>query len=313
MLAAQARALLAAAYRPGLPRLHEMGLDEARHSFTKLLLGYQPRQVAPVATTALKLLRPPRSGGALKARLYRPSGASSSLPVVLFFHGGGWTLGGLDGYDSFCRALAEACAAAVLAVDYRLAPEHPFPAATDDALFALDWVAAHGAELGLDPARIAVAGDSAGGNLACVAALSARDAGWPALRGQVLIYPVSSQSPGGASFADFGDGFLLDADTLAWFQANYLPAGQDRRDWRASPADALFLGNLPPTRIVLAQCDPLHDDGLAFAQALLDAGVEVAVDEAAGTIHGFITMGRIFPQASAVIERAGAALRDALA
>ncbi|WP_417070283.1 alpha/beta hydrolase [Niveibacterium terrae] len=312
MLAAQARALLAAAYRAGLPRLHEMGLGEARHSFTKLLLGYQPRSLAPAVTTELKLPRPPRSGGALKARLYRPPDAISALPVVLFFHGGGWTLGSLDGYDSFCRALAEAGSAAVLAVDYRLAPEYPFPAAVDDALFALDWVAAHGADLALDPARIAVAGDSAGGNLAAVAALSARDAGWPALRAQLLIYPVASQNPGGASFADFGDGFLLDADTLAWFQANYLPAGQDRLDWRASPADALFLGNLPSTRIVLAQCDPLHDDGLAFAQALRDAGVDVAVDDVSDTIHGFITMGRIFPQADAVIARAGRALREVL-
>jgi acetyl esterase len=313
VLAAQAETLLAAAYRAGLPRLHEMGLREARHSFTKLLLGYRPRQTALASTTELALPRPPRSGGALKARLYRPFDTASPVPVVLFFHGGGWTLGSLDGYDFFCRELAEACSAAVLAVDYRLAPEHPFPAATDDALFALDWVAAHGAGLGLDAARIAVAGDSAGGNLAAVAALSARDAGWPALRAQLLIYPVASQNPGGASFADFGDGFLLDNDTLAWFQANYLPLDADRADWRASPADALFLGNLPPTRVVLAQCDPLHDDGLAFAQALRVAGVEVAIDETAGLIHGFITMGRLFPQAGAVIERAGAALRDALA
>lgn len=309
MLAAQARTLLAAAYRTGLPRLHQLSLSEARHSFRKLLLGYRPR--SEVLCDAIALARPRNLGGALVARLHRPTD-SVCPPVVLFLHGGGWALGDAQSYDAFCADLARESGAAVLALDYRLAPEHPFPAAVEDACFALDWLAAHGAALGLDVARLAVAGDSAGGNLAAVAALSARDALWPRLRMQLLIYPVASQSLDGESMAAFGDGFLLDQATLAWFQSLYLPGPDLSRDWRASPADALFLGNLPPTRIVLAQCDPLRDAALAYARALAAAGVAVAVDEVPGMIHGFITMGRLFPQAGAAIERAGRALREAL-
>lgn len=315
MLDPRAASLLAAAYRPGAPRMHELDVMQARHTLRKLYLAYgtSPEPIASVLDVPMP--RPKALGGALFARLFRPhcEAGRHRLPVLLWLHGGGWTLGDVELYDPLCRALAIASGAAVFSVEYRLAPEHPFPAAVDDAGFAVDWLAAHGADLGLDTQRIAIGGDSAGGNLAVVTAIAARDAGWSHLRFMCLVYPATDLASTRASHSAFGDGYLLDELTVRWFLTNYLPAGTDITDWRISPINAAWLGNLPPTLLVTAGCDPLVDDGRALGDAMDAAGGSVDRLEVPGMIHGFLTLGRAFPQADETVARIGAAIRTALA
>jgi acetyl esterase len=294
--------------------MHELSVAQARHAFRKLIAVYGPEPEPVAAVLDVPMPRPAAAGGVLFARLYLPRAASEHhrLPVLLWLHGGGWTLGDVEAYDPLCREIANTSGVAVFSVDYRLAPEHPFPAAVEDACFALDWLAANGADIGIDPARIAIGGDSAGGNLATVAAIAARDAGWPHVKMQCLVYPALDQNSTRPSHKAFGDGFMLDETVVRWFQQHYLPAVSEREDWRASPLNATFLGGLPPTSLVLAQCDPLSDDGLAYAEALNNAGVCVERIAVPGMIHGFLTLGKAFPQAGETVRQISAALAKAL-
>lgn len=260
---------------------------------------------------AVENRRIPGDGGLIPVRIYRPSPASP-LPALVFFHGGGFVLGGLDSTDRTCRALANGGGCVVVSVDYRLAPEHPFPAAADDAFAATAWVADHAADLGIDPTLIAVGGDSAGGNLATVVALRARDAGGPPLAFQLLVYPqVDFTDRESASMREYGEGHFLDTATIEYFSDHYLPAGVDRRQPWVSPLRATLAG-LPPAFVLTAECDPLRDQGEAYARKLQEAGVQATVKRYDGMFHPFFSLGGIIDGAKTAMSDAGAALKTAL-
>jgi len=223
-------------------------------------------------------------------RLYRPLGSAPGdvLPVVVWIHGGGWVIGSVESYDRGCRLLANGSGAAVVSVDYRLAPEHPFPAAVDDCWIALRWVAAHGAELGVDPTRLAVAGDSAGGNLSAVLTQLARDAGGPPIRFQVLVYPAVDAAMRFVSIEENGTGLLLTRNDLVWFYGHYTAGtGVLVDDPRLSPLRAVSLAGLPAAFVLTAEYDPLRDEGEAYGAALEAAGVPATVRRYDGMVHGF--------------------------
>jgi acetyl esterase len=253
------------------------------------------------------LTLPAADGTPLAARLYAPS--AGMLPVLLYLHGGGFTIGNLETHDSLCRQLALRSGAAVLALDYRLAPEHRFPAAVDDSWSALRWLAQHGATLNLDPKRLAVGGDSAGGTLAAVCAIHARDIGL-ALRAQLLITPGTTAHADTPSHRRFADGFLLEAAGIEWFFGHYIAPAQ-REDWRFAPLNAAELDGVAPACVILAECDPLVDEGLAYADRLRLAGVRVELELYRGLTHDFIKMGRALPEAGEAQGIAAEALKRA--
>jgi acetyl esterase len=232
--------------------------------------------------------------------------------VLVYYHGGGWVIGDLDTHDTLCRELANGAGCAVVAVDYRMAPEHRFPAAVDDSLAALRWIQREAASLGLDATRLAVGGDSAGGNLAAVVAIAARDAGEPDLAFQLLIYPATDQRRGAASHAINGQGYLLTRDTIAYFHDHYIADAAQDLDWRASPLLHPELSRLPPALVLTAGYDPLRDEGLHYAQRLSEAGNRATHINFERQIHGFITMGKVIDEANAAVALCAAALRRAL-
>jgi acetyl esterase len=252
--------------------------------------------------------------GSIPARMYWPlGGGASPAPLVVFLHGGGWVLCDLDTHDIPCRNLANATGSVVVSVDYRLAPEHRFPAAIDDAYAALAWAHEHAGELGADPARLAVAGDSAGGNLAAAVALAARDRGGPALRYQLLIYPVLDHDFDRPSYQENAVGNFLTAVHMQWYWDQYVPDVDARDNPLASPMRAPELRGLPPAYVITAECDVLRDEGNAYAARLRDAGVPVTLSCAPGMFHGFFGTGDVIPIAKAENDKAFAALRAALA
>ncbi len=235
--------------------------------------------------------------GPRRAFLYTPPDARGALPTLVYFHGGGFTVGTLEAYDAGCRTIAARAGIAVVSVDYRLAPEHRFPAAADDALAAFRWVAAHAAELGVDPERLAVGGDSAGGNLSAVVCLRARDEGGPRPCFQWLIYPATDMTRALRSHREHAAGPFLDEPMMTWFLAQYLAPSDDHRHPHASPLFAASHASLPPAHVVVAGFDPLRDEGLAYADALRTAGVPVSVQQAPTLVHGFLTMAGALPVA----------------
>ena len=264
---------------------------------------------APVSMAEVRPLAVAGGAGALGARLYVPEAATAAL--VVYYHGGGWVVGDLDTHDTVCRALARSSGARVLSVDYRLAPEHPFPAGVDDALAAFRDAAARAGELGADPSRVAVAGDSAGGHLATVTAmLAARDERAPAY--QLLIYPVTDCLQVAASRLQFGEGFLLTKENMDWYEENFI-GGADRADPRISPLHADSLAGMAPALVVTAGFDPLRDEGEAYAARLRDAGVPVMLRRHPGYVHGFthIRVGGAGPREA--LAEMGGVLRAALA
>lgn len=245
-------------------------------------------------------------------RLYRPLATSGgSLPLIVYFHGGGFVACGLDSHDNICRRLSAHSAALLLSVDYRLAPEHRFPAAVDDAEDALRWVFAQSSMLGADPSRVAVAGDSAGGTLAAVAARQCGEAGIP-LRHQLLIYPVMSSACDSPSQRQFEQGPMLGAATMRWFWRQYLGEA-DGRDERASPGLARDLRGLPPATVISAGVDPLRDEGQAYAKALADAGVPVLARCWEGQFHGFVSLLQPLDAAREALDLGAQRLREAFA
>lgn len=280
-----------------------------------------PQQARVAYATAAEILDLPRAalhavedlqvpggdGVSLAARRYRPT--PSARGTLLYLHGGGFTIGGLETHDSLCRQLALQADAQVLALDYRLAPEHRFPVAVDDTWAALRWLHDEGRQRGFDPDRLAVGGDSAGGTLAAVAAILARDRGL-ALRAQVLITPGTTAHADTASHRLFANGFLLDATTIEWFFEQYIDRSQ-RSDWRFAPLNADDLEGVAPARVLLAECDPLVDEGIAYADRLRAAGVEVSMDLVRGVTHDFIKMGRVLDEARQAQAWLGAELKKA--
>ncbi len=252
----------------------------------------------------------------------KPSGAAyydtpvaaggDPLPAIVFYHGGGFVLGDLDCYDPICRSLANESGCRVVAVDYRLAPEHPFPAAVEDCFAALKWVENNAAAIGVDANRIAVAGDSAGGNLAAVTALAAKEKGSPSLGFQLLIYPAAAASLDTASAQAYGRGYFLDLPTITWFMKQYAPK-PDANDPRLIPMAAKDVSGLPPAYIVTAGLDPLHDGGQAYAEKLKAAGVKVTHVDYPTMIHAFFNMQNFLPVAREAIAAAAKAVKDAFA
>lgn len=301
------RDVLARIARAGHPPMHTLSVRDARAAYA---MGAEildlPR--APLARVE-GLTIPVRAGAALPARLY--AGSRAALPVLLYLHGGGFTIGSLETHDSLCRQLALKSGAAVLSLDYRLAPEHRFPVAVEDCWDALQWLIGPGADaLGLDGRRVAVGGDSAGGTLAAVCALMARDAGMK-LALQLLFYPGTSAHQDTDSHRRYARGLLLDKDLIDWFFGRYI-VRSECQDWRFAPLLAPDHEGVAPAWIGLAECDPLVDEGLAYGDTLRAAGVPVQLEIWRGVVHDFIKMGRAVPEALQAHAAAGAALKEAL-
>jgi acetyl esterase len=268
----------------------------------------------PIAMARVESVEVPGPAGTIGARLYVPPATSKDPPPLLvYFHGGGWVIGDLDTHDDPCRFLAAHSGAALLAVDYRLAPEHPFPAAVEDAEAAYVWAVANAARLRVAQSRIAVGGDSAGANLAAAVCLRARDGGGPSPAMQLLIYPVTDAVAKAPSRHTFGDGFLLTRNDMDWFEDHYLPSDSDRSDPRVSVLRAPDLSGLPPAYVATAGFDPLRDEGEAFAARLREAGVPVALRRHPGLVHTFANLTAICPSARAAMLEAAGALRFGLA
>jgi acetyl esterase len=302
----QVQALLDQMAAADRPALHETSPAEARAAMAALgALGKYPD---PLAATGDRSI--PGPAGPVPVRVYTPA-AAPPLPVVVFFHGGGWVIGGIDTHDSTCQQLATTVPAVVVSVDYRLAPENPFPAAVDDCLAATRWVHDHAAELGADPSRLAVAGDSAGGNLAAVISLKARDEGGPPIVFQLLVYPATDLTRSFASHAENGEGYMLNTDAIDWFLDHYLPEAE-RKNPDASPHFATDLSGLPPALIITAEFDPLRDEGEAYADRLREAGVTATASRYDGMIHGFFGMDLVLNSAGEAVAEASAALHSAL-
>ena len=293
-------------HRAGRPPFHSLSPQQARAAYEA---GAEVIDLPRAPLPRVENLHIPAADGhPLPARLYVPS-TDTGLPVMLYLHGGGFTIGSLETHDSLCRQLALRSGAAVVALDYRLAPEHPFPCAVDDSWAALAWLAAQAAGLGLDGKRLAVGGDSAGGTLAAVAALHARDIGLP-LALQLLITPGTTAHADTVSHRLYANGFLLDAASIAWFFDHYIPY-HHRSDWRFAPLLAPELDGVAPACVLLAECDPLVDEGLAYADRLRSSGVPVELELTRGMTHDFIKMGRLLPEALNAQAVAGDALRSA--
>jgi acetyl esterase len=289
------------------PAFETVGAVEARLLY---LAGRRVLAPEPMPVAETRDLTAPGPGGPIPLRLYRPS-AEGTLPVLVFFHGGGWVIGDISTHDTVCRHLANRAECAVVSVDYRLAPEHKFPAAVEDAFAATRWVADNAGALGADPACLAVGGDSAGGNLAAVVSLLARDAGAPRIACQLLIYPATDASMRHESLARFAEGYVLTRSSMRWFYDQYLRAPADAADWRISPLAAPDLAGLPPAYVVTAGYDPLCDEGDEYAARLAAAGVPVEHRRFPGQVHGFLTNGKVIRAAEGALDEAAAALKRA--
>ncbi|MEQ3549537.1 alpha/beta hydrolase [Pseudonocardia nematodicida] len=301
----EARQLLAALESAGLPPFEQMTVPQARAAAAGFAdLQGEPPEIATVDRTV------PGPAGDIPVRVYTPPG-DSPKPMIVYFHGGGWVIGDLDVCDNPVRRIALATGAVVVSVDYRLAPEHVYPAAFDDAYAATAWVAEHAAELGGDAARIAVSGDSAGGNLAAAVAIAARDRGGPRLAAQLLLYPATDFDFTSGSYAENGAGYLLTIGSMQWFWAHYLGAQDLDRDPYLCPARAESLAGLPPAFVATAEFDPLRDEGEAYAANLRVAGVEVTATRYDGMVHGFAWTLGATPSGAVLIDDLAAAFRAA--
>jgi acetyl esterase len=303
-------ALLERAAKSPLPPYYEVPAAVARRLYRDTRGALTPD---PPAVESVQLLMAPGKAGPVPVRAYRPRGAGKDeiLPALMYIHGGGWVIGDLDTHDVVCRTLANGARCAVFSVEYRKAPESPFPAAVDDCFDALKFVAGKANELKVNPKQIAVGGDSAGGNLATVCALLARDAGGPAVSFQVLIYPGCDQRMGHDSLTRNGEGYLLTKKSMEYFRGHYLPDKQDWTDWRASPLLAKSLAKLPPAFLFTAGFDPLVDEGKEYAERMQKEGVQVEYKNYADMVHGFITMGRVLDTANEALADCAKALKRA--
>jgi len=311
MLHPQARFLLDLIEKSGLPPTHKLAPGEAREFYRQRRFATQPD--AP-AVAEVRDLQADGPHGPIPLRLFRPAGSAADavLPVLVYYHGGGWVIGDLDTHDTLCRELANASGCAVVSVDYRMGPEHRFPAAVEDAVAAAYWVQRHAGALKVDAARIAVGGDSAGGNLAAVVALAAREAGDLPIAYQLLIYPATDARCVTDSYHANGQGYLLTKDTMAYFYGHYLEDPRHAHDWRVSPLLHENHASLPPAFVLTAGFDPLRDEGLQYAQKMSDAGSRATHVSFERQIHGFVTMGKVLDEARDAVALCGHMLRSAL-
>lgn len=291
--------------RAGRPPLHTLAPAQARAAYEA---GAGVLEIPKAAMARVEdLTVPARDGQALPARLYAPTDGTG-LPLLLYLHGGGFTIGSVATHDVLCRELARLAGCMVVSLDYRLAPEHKFPTAHDDAWDALQWLAQNAARLGADPARLAVGGDSAGGTLAAASAILARDAGLP-LSLQLLFYPGCAAHQDTPSHATYAHGLVLEEPAISWFFANYVTTRAEREDWRFAPLHASDVDGVAPAWVGLAECDPLVDEGVMYADMLRAAGVAVDLEIYRGVTHEFIKMGRAIPEARQAHADAARALR----
>ena len=304
------QAMLDASAAAGVPPIHEQPLAEARAgaiNFASLgagpkeeLFGVDDREV-------------PGPDGLIPVRVYTPVATEDAVPGVVYLHGGGWAIMGIETHDWICRRLAKESGAVVVSVEYRLAPEHPFPAPLDDCYHATQWVVDHASDFGIDPTRVAVAGDSAGGNLSAAVALRARAAGGPALAAQVLVYPVTDASFDTGSYSENGKGYLLEADGMRWFWQQYLGPDGDPDDAFASVLRAADLADLPPALVITAESDPLRDEGEAYARRLDGFDVPTTLVRYDGVIHGFLGLREVVPEADQAMAQIATFLQRAFA
>jgi acetyl esterase len=304
----QLAAFLEASNRPGVPRMWELAPEDAR-AMAKAMVAAMPAPRQEVAQVADRKIDGP--GGPIPVRIYTPA-VPAPRGALVYYHGSGFVIFDLDSHDAECRALCNRAGATVVSVDYRLAPEHKFPAAVEDAWAALEWTAAHAPELGVDAARIAVGGDSAGGNLAAVVAQLARERGAPQLRLQLLIYPVTDLRMGHPSMDENAEGYGLTKAQMAWFIAHYVRGEADKLDPRGSPLLARSLAGVAPALVITAEYDPLRDEGEAYAQRLIAAGVRTTLTRYPGMIHGAFQMHGQIDGGRAMLEQAGGALHAAI-
>ena len=296
--------LLMARVLGGKP-MNQLSVAEARRAAQ----GQVPPRRTPTPVAAVLDRTIPGPAGDLPIRIYTPNGAGP-FPLLMYFHSGGFVVGSVAGSDGICRALCHGAGYSVVSVDYRLAPEHPFPAAPDDCLAATRWAAAHAADFNADATRVVVAGDSAGGNLAAVTALRCRDEGGPALRGQLLVYPVTDyHTPATASYLENANGYLLTRDLMIWFWGHYLKDAADAHHPHAAPLRAPDLRGLPPALVITAEYDPLRDEGEAYAERLQAASVSTVLSRYDGMFHGFFTLGDLLAESRQATAEASAWLQ----
>ncbi len=305
----QVQAILDQFEAQGLPPFDEMGVTQAR----VVALGFRDLQGEPENVGEIRDILVPGPAGRLPVRVYHPS-PGRPAPLVIYFHGGGWVIGDIEAVDKPCRALANASGCVVASVNYRLSPETKFPGPVEDCFAATRWLAEHAGEFGADGRRLAVSGDSAGGNLAAAVSLMARDRGGPAIAYQALIYPVTAPARGTefASYRDNAEGYLLTRGNMEWFWDHYLASPEDENNPYASPLRASDLSRLPPAMVVTAEFDPLRDEGLAYAQRLRDAGVQVKASHYEGMTHAFFWMAGVVDRGRELTVELGTELRNRL-
>ena len=307
----QIAAVLDAAKKANLPELWQLTPEDARAEY----LRRTNRLKADVDIHRYEDREIEGPGGGIPIRIYTPRELSPKerLPALVWYHGGGYVIGDLDTHDWACRALANETDCIVVAVDYRLAPEHKFPAAVEDCYAAVKWVANNASQIHADAARIAVGGDSAGGNLATVVSILARDDGSPNICFQLLVYPVTAPEPETKSHHAFAEGYLLTRKTITWFFTHYLRSPKDTKDFRYAPLEADDLSSLPPALIIVAGYDPLRDEGVEYAEAMIHAGNRVRLSNYEGMVHGFFLMGGVVDASRHAVSESAAMLRDAFA
>ena len=296
--------LLAVIAPPGMPALTEVSVEQARANMGALMVAGELEPVGRVENRTF-----PGPAGDVPIRIYTPAGTGAH-PALVYFHGGGWVLCNLDTHDGTCRSLCNQAGCVVVSVDYRLAPENKFPAAVDDCYAATRWVAEHAAELGVDAKRIAIGGDSAGGNLTACVALISRDRGGPRFVHQLLVYPVIDATFDTPSYEENAEGYFLTRDAMRWFWNHYLRSDTDGANPYAAPLRAQDLSGLPPATVITAEFDPLRDEGEAYGARLRAAGVPTRIERYDGLIHGFFGMGAILAKAKGAVAMAAGELRE---
>ena len=296
---------------PGAVRIPDLSPPEARAAIERFVAKWDLDPQPEVGATEDFDIPGGAPDVALRSRLYRPAGKTGPLPILVFVHAGGFVFGSIETHDSFCRLICAGAECLVLSFEYRLAPEHKFPAAVDDALDAYQWVSDHAHELDGDATRMAIAGDSAGGNVTAVTAIGIRDEGDRSPLLQVLIYPVLDGTPETSSHHEFAEGMLLTRGNILWFYDHYMKQPEDVANPRFSPILAEDLSGLAPTLLIVAGHDPLRDEGLAYGERLKDAGVTVELSNYEGMVHGFLSFADAVDQGKVAIEQVATALRTA--
>lgn len=293
----------------GRPAIHTLLPPQARAQFAGVQAAVQSD---PPHMQSVENMRISTSHGEIPLRVYIPLTLPQGITAagLVFYHGGGWVLGDLESHDAVCKQIAARAGIVVVAVDYRLAPEHKFPAAVDDCIAATAWVAQNATSLGIDPDKLLVGGDSAGGNLAAVVAIHARDHAGPRIAAQLLVYPVTDLAMDTPSHSDPEAGVSLTHEAMRWFCDHYLADQSEIGDWRLSPLKAPSLENLPPAFVSTCGADPLHDEGEEFARRLRDAGNLVVHSDYRGQFHGLLNMGRVIPEADKLLDEVADWLRQ---